>query len=74
MPNFTVELNNQNQVYSLRAASRADYIQMVHDYASGAEYQDQYDLDTFAEALIDAGEEWMEYYEHEKLFMDLGLA
>ena len=77
MPNFTVTLNSSNQVTSLSAASREDYIQLVHDYANAGyagEYLDQYDLDTLAEAILDASEPWLSFDECEDLFCSLGLA
>lgn len=71
---FSIQLNSNQEVVSISAASRADYIQMVHDYKNNAKYQDQYDLDTFADALIDASEDWLDYNECEQLYMRLGLA
>lgn len=69
MPNFTINNN------TISAASRADYIQLVQDYASGADYLDTYDdRDWFADALIDAADAWLSFEETEQLFVKLGLA
>lgn len=77
MPNFTIELKpHTNQVIAIKAASKADYIQLVEDYAAAAIdcYQNQYDIDSFAEALLDAAEDWLEFDECEQLYMRLNLA
>ena len=68
MPNFQI---NNNTIF---AASRADYIQLVQDYAAGADYLNAYDLDWFADALIDASDAWLSFEETEQLYMKLGLA
>lgn len=77
MPNFTISLKpNTNQVISIAAASKADYIQLVKDYASSTVdcYLDQYDIDSLADALLDASEPWLEFDECEQLYMSLNLA
>lgn len=69
MPNFQITNN------TISAASRADYIQLVHDYASGADYLDAYDdQDWFPDALIDAADAWLSFDETEQLYIKLGLA
>ena len=69
MPNFTINNN------TLSVASKADYIQLVQDYASGADYLDAYDdQDWFPDALIDAADPWLSFDETEQLYIKLGLA